>query len=161
MADFDSFFTDFDNMQLQQSTRKPLAQSMATTTTKDSSTISKQTQQFQLSLLEQLIDQNRDIAFLSSASYHNCKLLDKQHAKQVKKLTQDSRQFYVHSQVFLFDYKDQVFTLSESVFAGREEPKKLKQKCHCCQLANLELRCCHFCGESSCFVCCKSQRTFP
>jgi hypothetical protein len=64
---------------------------MATTTTKDSSTISKQTQQFQFSLLEQLIDQNRDIAFLSSASYHNCKLLDKQHAKQVKKLTQDSR----------------------------------------------------------------------
>ena len=149
MADFDSFFTDFDNMQLQQSTRKPLAQSMATTTTKDSSTISKQTQQFQFSLLEQLIDQNRDIAFLSSASY------------QVKKLTQDSRQFYVHSQVFQFDYKDQVFTLSESVFAGREEPKKIKQKCHCCQLANLELRCCHFCGESSCFVCCKSQRTFP
>jgi hypothetical protein len=28
-------------------------------------------------------------------------------------------------------------------------------------MPNLELRCCHFCGESSCFVCCKSQRPFP
>jgi hypothetical protein len=69
---------------------------------------------------------NHGDPFLSNSSYHNVKHLDKQHTKSFKKLLTESRIIKTHSLNIQFDFKDRIFSLTESVFAGLEEPKKPK-----------------------------------
>ena len=69
---------------------------------------------------------NHGDPFLSNSSYHNVKHLDKLHTKSFKKLLNECRIVKTHSSNTPFDFKDPIFTLTESVFAAIDEPKKPK-----------------------------------
>ena len=88
--------------------------------------------------------------------------MDKEHTKEIRKLQQEIKQLRIHGRIFPFEYKDKIFDLQMSFYPEGEEPKKIQNiKCSLCNLPNLKLRACTFCGEAACEVCCRSHRAYP
>jgi len=88
--------------------------------------------------------------------------VEKLHTKEIRKLQIEIKQIKIHGRSIPFDKNDKIFQLQMSIFADGDEPKKIQNvKCSLCNLANLKLKACTFCGEPACEVCCHSYRYYP